>query len=75
MNGNRIPAIGIPRAMLYYRYGALWERFFEVLGVTAVAPTLSEAVRNAYRAAADVKFEHSYMRHDIGARALRCKGE
>ena len=46
-----------------------------VLGVTAVAPTLKEAVKNAYEAAEDVKFENAYMRHDIGARALACKGE
>lgn len=42
-----------------------------VLGVTAVAPTLSEAVKNAYDAASDVKFENEYMRDDIGARALK----
>ena len=46
-----------------------------VLGVTATAPTLEEAVKNAYEAAVDVKFENAYMRHDIGARALKCKGE
>ncbi len=31
-----IPVIGIPRAMLYYRYGLLWERFFETLGVSTI---------------------------------------
>ncbi len=41
-----------------------------VLGVTAIAPTLKEAVANAYDAAAEVKFEGAYMRHDIGKRAL-----
>ena len=46
-----------------------------VLGVTAVAPTLAEAVKNAYEAAEDVHFENMTMRHDIGARALACKGE
>ena len=46
-----------------------------VLGVTATAPTLKEAVRNAYEAAEDVQFENKTMRHDIGARALACKGE
>ena len=46
-----------------------------VLGVTAVAPTLAEAVKNAYEAAEDVQFENRTMRHDIGARALLCKGE
>ena len=36
MSESRLPAVGIPRAMLYYRYGALWERFFQVLGVSSV---------------------------------------
>ncbi len=45
-----------------------------VLGVTATAPTLAEAVKNAYEAAADVKFENAYMRHDIGKRALEAEG-
>ncbi len=44
-----------------------------VLGVTAVADTLETAVKYAYEAAADVKFEGAYMRHDIGQRALLCK--
>jgi len=44
-----------------------------VLGVTAVADTLETAVKNAYEAAADVKFEGAYMRSDIGQRALQCK--
>ena len=34
MNESRMPAIGIPRAMLYYRYGALWEQFLQALGVS-----------------------------------------
>ena len=28
------PSVGIPRAMLYYRYGALWEHFLQALGVS-----------------------------------------
>lgn len=44
-----------------------------VLGVTATAATLKEAVKNAYEAAEDVKFENEYMRDDIGARALAYK--
>ena len=36
MSGNMMPAVGIPRAMLYYRYGALWEHFFRQLGATTV---------------------------------------
>ena len=46
-----------------------------VLGVTAVAPTLKEAVANAYEAAEDVKFANAYKRNDIGARALACVQE
>ncbi len=41
-----------------------------VLGVTAVADTLADAIAKAYDAAGDVKFENAYMRHDIGKRAL-----
>ena len=41
-----------------------------VLGITAAAPTLEEALRDAYAAAETVKFEGKYLRHDIGQRAL-----
>jgi phosphoribosylamine--glycine ligase len=42
-----------------------------VLGVTAVADTLREAVGKAYAQAAQVYFPNGYYRRDIGARALR----
>ncbi len=42
-----------------------------VLGVTAVAETLPEAVKEAYALAEQVTFENRYMRSDIGARALQ----
>ncbi len=41
-----------------------------VLGVTAVAPTLREAVDNAYVNAAKVHFDNAFYRKDIGKRAL-----
>ena len=41
-----------------------------VLGVTATAPTLAEAVKEAYAATDTILFEGKYMRHDIGQRAL-----
>ncbi len=41
-----------------------------VLGVTATADTLGEAVRKAYEAADRVKFENAFCRRDIGQRAL-----
>jgi len=46
-----------------------------VLGITATAPTLKEALADAYAAAATVDFEGKYMRHDIGQRALRAMEE
>ncbi|MBR4545748.1 MAG: phosphoribosylamine--glycine ligase [Oscillibacter sp.] len=42
-----------------------------VLGLTAVAPTLREALRDAYQAADTISFEGKYLRHDIGRRALQ----
>jgi len=44
-----------------------------VLGVTAAAPTLEEALALAYQAMALIDFEGIYYRHDIGHRALRRK--
>ena len=41
-----------------------------VLGVTAVAPTLAEAIEAAYRNVEKVSFEKAYYRKDIGKRAL-----
>ncbi len=42
-----------------------------VLGVTAVADTLPEAIDASYKLVSEIKFENSYIRHDIGARALK----
>ena len=41
-----------------------------VLGVTATAPTLAEALKDAYAATELVEFEGKYKRNDIGQRAL-----
>lgn len=41
-----------------------------VLGCTAVADNLLEAIREAYNLIDNVDFENKYYRHDIGARAL-----
>ena len=45
-----------------------------VLGVTATADTLKEALDEAYAAAAKVKFENAFYRRDIGKKAL-CAAE
>ena len=41
-----------------------------VTGTTAVADTLEQAIREAYRLTEGVRFENAYHRSDIGARAL-----
>ena len=42
-----------------------------VTGTTAIADTLADAVKEAYRLADGVQFENAYRRSDIGARALQ----
>ena len=44
-----------------------------VLGVTATAPTLTQAVEKAYAAADKISFEGLHRRSDIGKRALAAK--
>ena len=41
-----------------------------VLGVTAVADTLREAITDAYRMVEEISFENAYYRKDIGKKAL-----
>jgi len=41
-----------------------------VLGVTAVAPSLKEALETAYQRAGQIHFDNMYFRKDIGHRAL-----
>jgi phosphoribosylamine--glycine ligase len=44
-----------------------------VLGVTAVAASLQEALDRAYQAMSEIQFEGMYYRRDIGHRALKRK--
>jgi phosphoribosylamine--glycine ligase len=44
-----------------------------VLGVTASAGSLGEALARAYQALAEIHFEGMYYRSDIGHRALETK--
>ena len=46
-----------------------------VLGITATALTLKEALSDAYAVAETIDFEGKYMRHDIGQRALSAMEE
>ena len=44
-----------------------------VLGVTAAAPSLEEALARAYKAMSEIHYEGIYYRHDVGHRALARK--
>ncbi|MBE6876896.1 MAG: phosphoribosylamine--glycine ligase, partial [Ruminococcus sp.] len=44
-----------------------------VLGVTATADTLENALKQAYQSAEAISFEKMHYRHDIGKRALQAK--
>lgn len=46
-----------------------------VLGVTATAPTLEQAIERAYENVKRVDFKGGFYRHDIGRRALLAKKE
>ena len=51
--------------------GALVTSGGRVLGVTATAPTLAQAVQRAYEASGRITFEGMHKRGDIGRRALQ----
>ena len=55
------------------RDGRLVTNGGRVVGCTAIAETLSEAVRNAYKIADQVRFENKFCRRDIGAKAMAAK--
>ena len=37
-----VRTVGIPRALLFYRYGAMWKAFFEALGRTVIVSSVSD---------------------------------
>ena len=46
-----------------------------VLGATATADTLPEAIEKAYQMVEKISFENAYYRHDIGKRAMEAYGK
>jgi phosphoribosylamine--glycine ligase len=44
-----------------------------VLGVTAVADSLSDAINDSYKMVERIHFDNAFYRHDIGAKALAAK--
>mgnify|MGYP002562683354 CR=1 FL=1 len=65
------PSVYVAGAAL--RDGQLVTSGGRVLGVTATAPTLRDAVDAAYEKVSHISFANAYWRHDIGARALAAK--
>ena len=55
--------------------GALVTNGGRVLGVTATADTLKNAIADAYAAAKKIHFDGMFMRSDIGARAMQALNE
>ena len=69
----RVPAVEIFHSGSVQSGNQLLTNGGRVLGVTATAPSLEEALARAYQAMAEIQFEGIYYRHDIGYRALRRK--
>jgi phosphoribosylamine---glycine ligase len=69
----KLPRVKVFHAGTSKRDGVFYTNGGRVLGVTARAPRLEDAVKNAYEAVHLISFEEMYYRKDIGARALRAQ--
>jgi phosphoribosylamine---glycine ligase len=67
---GRIPGVEVFHAGTTLRDGQIVTAGGRVLGVTASADSLQQALDRAYQAMAEIKFEGMYFRRDIGHRAL-----
>jgi phosphoribosylamine--glycine ligase len=67
----RIPGVEIFHAGTAMVGGKIVTSGGRVLGATASAPSLEEALECAYQAIGEIQFEGIYYRRDIGYRALR----
>ena len=56
-----------------WKDGVLVTNGGRVLGCTAVADTLEDAICDAYAITGQIHFENAFFRHDIGQRALKAK--
>jgi phosphoribosylamine---glycine ligase len=68
---EQIENVKIFHAGTSLREGKMYSSGGRVLGVTARAPKLEDAIAKAYQAADCIRFEDMYYRRDIGARALK----
>jgi phosphoribosylamine---glycine ligase len=67
----QVPGVEIFHAGTVLKNGQMLTAGGRVLGVTAAADSLSEALARAYQAMAELSFEGMYYRRDIGHRALK----
>ena len=67
----RVPGVEIFHSGSAQTDGQLVTAGGRVLGVTAAAASLEEALARAYQAMREIQFEGMYYRRDIGHRALR----
>jgi phosphoribosylamine--glycine ligase len=67
----RVPGVQVFHSGTSRSDGQLLTAGGRVLGVTAAAPSLEEALARAYEAMALIHFDGMYYRRDIGHRALR----
>jgi phosphoribosylamine---glycine ligase len=69
----KLPHVKVFHAGTSKRDGVFYTNGGRVLGVTARAPRLEEALQRVYEAVRLISFEEMYYRKDIGARALRAQ--
>ena len=70
-NAARIPGVQVFHSGTSLVKDQLLTAGGRVLGVTATASSLEEALNRAYRAMAEIQFKGMYFRRDIGHRALK----
>ncbi len=70
-NAAQIEGTKVFHAGTARRDGQFFTNGGRVLGVTARAPRLQDAIARAYEAVREISFEDMYYRKDIGARALK----
>lgn len=70
-NASRIPGVQVFHSGTSLVKGQLLTAGGRVLGVTAAASSLEEALNRAYRAMGEIQFNGMYFRRDIGHRALK----
>lgn len=72
-DAEKLPDITLYHSGTALKGGRLVTNGGRVIGVTATAKTLPEAISRAYEAAGQISFTGAYYRSDIGARALSFK--